>query len=831
MSRFYQRYLSGVKKPDANKTENSIEKAPVNRPVDPTSQTTLKAPHPVNRRGSNAATAIPSTNNQHHSRRVEIFNPSEAFSPDTTKQLQVFAKPETSRIFLKNSLSNHYLFESLEEEDMNKIVDCMRPTFASIDESIIRQGDIGDLFFCLEIGSAVATVDNKEVFAYEPGGCFGELALIYNSPRAASVIAKTACKLWALDLKTFRYILATTSSSKMVRRCEFLKKCTFLDALNNEQISKLAGALEEASYTDGQFIIKQGDVGNSFFIIEEGNVRCTQIKSSGKEVDLITLKEGDYFGEMALMLNETRHANCIASNKVKCLTLDRNKFYMLLGSVQEVLAQRMRIRILQSVPLLSRLSEYKLSKLSSVMRVQSFNDGAYIIRQGEEGSRFYIINEGEVRCTRATSNTQEEELIRLTPLEFFGERALITNEVRKANVIACGAVECLVLERSNFQSLLADVHDDIVNEITRRETSSDENNKSTNSTNNNSIVTAGPVTNFQFNDLQVMRTVGTGTFGRVKLVQHKATKLVYALKCMNKSEIIASHQERNIMNEKNLLFECINCPFILKLLQTYNYLNQIFMLMEFIQGGELWSYIYEKLETIPRNSISGFTLDAVKFYSANVILAFKYLHNKGIGYRDLKPENLLLDEFGYIKVIDFGFAKKFPYYKNDQKLDKTYTLCGTPEYLAPEIVMSKGYDRSVDYWALGCLIYELYLTKTPFQADYTTKIFQNIVSSEKCLTFPTNTGLKMDNQHMALIKKLLCVNPAFRLGNLSGGVDDIIRDPFYSSLDWDGLINKQVKAPYIPNITNPLDSSNFDEYDEDDTVPEYTGDQIHFQDF
>lgn len=296
---------------------------------------------------------------------------------------------------------------------------------------------------------------------------------------------------------------------------------------------------------------------------------------------------------------------------------------------------------------------------------------------------------------------------------------------------------------------------------------------------------------------------------------------------MNKTEVVASHQEKNIMAEKNLLFECSSCPFVLALLQTYNHPNQIFMLMEFIQGGELWSYIYEKTDTVPRSTAGGFEMTAVKFYAANVLLAFKHLHERSIAYRDLKPENLLIDSLGYIKVIDFGFAKKFPFMKNGQKQDKTYTLCGTPEYLAPEIVMSKGYDKSVDYWAFGCLVYELYLSRTPFQADYTTKIFQNIVAAEKNLSFPP----KIDPQLVAIVKKLLTINPTFRLGNLNGGTKDIMNDPFFASIDWNAINQRTARAPYTPPIGNPLDSSNFDEYEEEDFVGDYIGSQDHFAKF
>lgn len=828
-SKFYQRYLATMEK--ATGRSRAVTEVPAQ--VDATSMNPASNPNRksvANRASTRVirkANDAPIVGNAPPVvapiRRDEVFSNPDTFSPDVQREIVVFEKSEASKKIIRDSLSQHYLFENLGVDDMEKIVNCMKPMIFKQRDVIICEGDVGDQFFFIESGEAVASVIGVgDVAKYTVGGCFGELALIYNSPRAASVVALGDVKTWVIDIKTFRYILASTSSSEMVRRCEFLKKCIFLDPLPNELIGKVAAALHSMAFVDGAYVIRQGDQGDSFFIIEEGKVRCTQVKANGREVELITLKPGDYFGEMALMLNETRHANCIASGPTQCLTLDRVSFDVLLGPVQELLIKRMRIRILQSVPLLAKLSDAKLIKLASVMRVQAFVDGQYIIRQGEEGSRFYIINEGEVQCTKTTADNKEEELMRLYPQEFFGERALITNEERKANVIAMGPVECLVLERSAFQTLLAEVQDDLVDEIKRRD-------------GKNAEAEAPPVveviptatTAYAYKEFKQMRTIGTGTFGRVKIVVHTPTTEVYAMKIMNKAEIVTSHQEKNVMAEKNLLFECSGCPFILKLMQTFNFQSQIVMVMEFVQGGELWSYIYDKTDTMARSVGGGFDMYGVRFYAANVILAFKYMHTRAIGYRDLKPENLLLDKFGYIKVIDFGFAKRFPYIKNGQKYDKTYTLCGTPEYLAPEIVMSKGYDKSVDYWALGCLVYELFLARTPFQADYTTKIFQNICASERSLVFSS----KMEPSHVNLIKKLLVVNPVFRLGNLIGGVDDIIHDPFFDGFDWAAVENRTAKAPYVPPVNDQMDTSNFDEYDEDDNVPDYQGSQEFFDGF
>ena len=376
------------------------------------------------------------TDTSEQQRRVQIYNP----SPDANVEINPVPKTDTAKHIISEALMSHYLFQSLNEEELTLIVDCMKPLEVAAGEHIIKQGDAGDLFYCLQKGTASAQVEGVgQVMTYEDRGCFGELALLYNSPRAASIIAMTACSLWTIDVKTFKYILTSTSSSTMATRCAFLKKCPFLDCLNGEQISRLAEALDISYYEEGDVIVRQGEVADSFFILEEGFVKCTQVKANGKEFDLISLKAGDYFGEMALILNEARHANCIAMSSVKCLSLNSEKFDLLLGQARQHMARRMRIRILQSVPLLSKLSEAKLMKFASVMKVQAFGDGTYIIREGEEGTRFYIIAEGEAKCT-ITKNGQEEEVARLQPQQFFGERALVSKEPRVANVVACGTV-------------------------------------------------------------------------------------------------------------------------------------------------------------------------------------------------------------------------------------------------------------------------------------------------------------------------------------------------------------------------------------------------------
>jgi len=290
-------------------------------------------------------------------------------------------------------------------------------------------------------------------------------------------------------------------------------------------------------------------------------------------------------------------------------------------------------------------------------------------------------------------------------------------------------------------------------------------------------------------DLAVLNLIGVGSFGRVRLVLHETTGDYLALKCMNKGLIVARKQVTHVSNEKNILAMCQH-PFLVNLAGWYQDQHELYMLFELLLGGELFSIMSKGI----------FTEDTCRFYAANVSSAFEYLHERKIAYRDLKPENLLLDDKGYLKVADFGFAKIVA--------DRTWTLCGTPDYLAPEIITCKGHTCSVDWWALGIFLYELLTGFPPFSADEQVETFKRILSAK--LTYPKFIG----SAGVDLLARLLTVNPANRLG--TGGGREVREHSFFHPMDFVKLVSRQLPTPHVPTIRAPSDTSNYDQFDEPD---------------
>lgn len=298
-------------------------------------------------------------------------------------------------------------------------------------------------------------------------------------------------------------------------------------------------------------------------------------------------------------------------------------------------------------------------------------------------------------------------------------------------------------------------------------------------------------------NFHLVRTLGTGSFGRVFMAKRKDEPKAppVAIKRLKKAVVIRQKQVDHIVSEKKIL-QMIKHPFTVNLLGTFKDDYYLYIVMEYVNGGEFFTHLRRARR---------FENEGVRFYAGQVASIFEYLHMKNIVYRDLKPENLLLDSEGYLKLADFGFAKIIEY--------RTYTLCGTPEYIAPEVLLNKGHGKPVDWWTLGILIYEMFVGYPPFFDDEPMGVYQKILGGR--IAFPKF----FDKNAKLLVKRLLTPDLAKRYGNLRNGVTDIKEHKWFAGFDFNALLKKSLPAPFKPTLKGAEDTSNFEQYPESTEEP------------
>ena len=294
-----------------------------------------------------------------------------------------------------------------------------------------------------------------------------------------------------------------------------------------------------------------------------------------------------------------------------------------------------------------------------------------------------------------------------------------------------------------------------------------------------------------YDDFELIKLLGRGSFGEVILARLKANKKIYAMKILNKNLLKLKKQQLHTKTERDLMVK-VNCPFIVNIKSAFQDSEKLYIVSEFMQGGDMFFHMHD-------GKIVVFNDEKTKFYILELVLALECLHKNNMVYRDLKPENILLDAKGHVKLTDFGLSKIL-----EAEDDKAFTICGTPQYLAPEIIKRKGYNKAVDWWSLGCVMYEMLTGKIPFAIKRGVKLNIRIYDQE--VIYPSN----LSKEAKSLIKQLLILNPNERLGSGPNGSENVKNHPYFKGINWKDAWQKKLKPPFIPKLKNDTDLRYFD---------------------
>ena len=777
-------------------------------------------------------------------------------------EIQSIKKNPKDYELISKSLSKSFLFNSLSEESLMSIIDEFKLYKFSSRTIIFNQGLYGQNFFIINSGRVEVIVNGVIKKILTKGEYFGELALLHDSYRTASIKTIEQSYFWTLARNSFKKIIASVNSKKFEENATFMKNVELFSSFSQSQKDVILSLMVTQDFNDGDKIVLEGDPGDLLYIIQKGTVSCSK---EGKEIR--RLEKGDFFGEHALIYNTPRTATVIAIGRCTMLSLCRqdlisafgshlqqiiykntliisiekskafrslskgqidslcskikvshfnfgdtvipkssakkdsiyfilkgclktsNQTYSLYriigdssamresksfwkedfkadcysdigiiskkdlelaigGKIKSVKTQNEVIKVMKKVNIFRNLPLVKLQSLANVVKVKRFKKDSKIFEEGEVGESFYIVKDGHVEIFRGSSSIRV-----ITKLDYFGERSIILDERRTATVVAKSRVSLWTLAKKDFLSI---IDENIRKQLLIR------------------ILLQND--RIELKELLFIKMLGKGMFGNVFLVNCTSNNSFYALKTVNKLKARQHEIYENLVQERKILLQ-VDHPFIVKLVKTFKDSSRLYFLMEFVEGQDLFDCI---------RSIGILNNDSARFYISCIVLILEHLHEQKIIYRDLKPENIMIDKEGYPKLIDFGTAKIIE--------SRTFTLVGTPHYMAPEIIKGNGYGFQADIWSLGIMLYEFVCGGVPFgeNEEDPYKIYSFVL--EYKLKFPSFLQIK---KHKEVIEKLLDSNPIHRYTT-----ENIKTDPWFSNIPWESLLCKKIRPPYQPKSQN-----------------------------
>ena len=707
--------------------------------------------------------------------------------------------------FLKNNekheeeiLSNNAFFLKNKEKNKEEIK-------ISIDSSFLKNnGKNKEILSKSNSSSPLKNIEkNKEEIAESnseeisvilgKGDYFGDYTLLYNISKSDKMKALESSLLWGLSAPVFHEVLKRITLNKFHENFEFIQKLSYFKDMTNEQKEDLAYKIVVKKFMKESEILLNYLKFNSLYVIKQGEIH---LSCDSKVIKV--RKNGDYFGNF--FSRKEKYQIKVVSNYLECLEISNESFMEIFGmNFQDIIYSNIKKEAFENSKILSNLTNIQIQKILANMLNLSINQDSSI----EFDGKIFVVLEGEL--------ISDDNSVTLIKGNVYGEQFLLKEHYKpffsKFKAINDSLISFIT--KSEFEKFLKMDYSDIIKENKFSHENHFSPDKLSSPRKKNAI---------DLQQLLIIKKIGDGHSGAVLLVKDK--EKLYALKIISKGYVITEQMEDFIRNEKKILWS-LDFPFIIDLHRTFHDDSNIFFLFEYINGKSLYKVWLEHGKR--------FSIDQAQFYIGTLILCLQYLHMKGIIHRDIKPENVMIDSKGYIKLIDFGMSKSFVKIKtaslrpknkknlfeeeenpNENTLllnyksyltQRTFTLCGTPHYTAPEVIKSKGYSFLIDYWSLGICLYEFLIGRMPFGEDEENPllIFKEILTKE--IVFPK--GFEHENAKNLIIQ-LLDKRPNMRLGSFQS-FETLKNHKFLEDLNWDDLIMKKIEPSYLPKIESNLE--------------------------